>query len=258
MLLGMALPAVADPHPKGFYNDQFNGSTKPKTLDGITTFQIFDKQCSKTVYPDGRGESDCRNGNVRSALSRRPDEKMGRAVEYRFDIWVDPSFAYEGFFNDHSFGFLSDAHDSRLRIASWEGEFLHNFIYMLKLDSKNGISFLGKKCQLPKDFGTWITFSMKVLWSGKKSGWITVSCNEKIIYQAVDVATNQNPHCYITNQCEAKKKKNPKTVHFKVGPVMAGFGYEWKKWGKPSQFTDIQKEGIMIRMRNISVSRIEN
>jgi len=248
--------AQADPHPQGFVNNRLNGSSKPITKNGVTTFQIFDKQCSNVDYGDGRGENDCQNGAVRSALSKNSDAKLGSIVNYRFDIWIDKSFSYPGYYNDHATGYLSGAWDSRLRIASWEGHYIHNFLYMLKADARNGITFLGKQCQKPEKFGEWVTFSMKVRWSSDKSGWMEVKCDDITIYISEGVATNQNPHCYITNQCEIGVMKNPKNIHFILGPVMAGFGYEWKKFGYASQFTDIQKEGITVKVRNVSVRNV--
>jgi hypothetical protein len=250
--------ANAEVLPNGFTFDRLNGSVKPATVDGVTTFQIFDKQCSKKDYGDGRGESDCHNGNVRSSIAAKMDAKTSSTLEYKFDIWIDPVFAYRGWYNDHSNGFLPDGHDSRLRIASWEGEFLHNFIYMLKADTQAGIFFLDKQCQSPKDFGKWVTFSLKVRWAGSEKGWLEVSCDNKLIYSKKDLATNQNPHCYITNQCEKDKKKNPRTIHFIVGPTMAGFGFEWSKYGLPSQFTDIQQGGITMKVKNLTVSKIKD
>ena len=230
--------ASADRYPNGFSSHKFNGSTKPTTQNGVTTFHINDRECSKVDYGDGRGENDCHNGNVRSNL-HGPDERVGDSVEYRFDIWVDPATAYPGFNNDHAIGFLPGAMDSRLRIASWEGTFLHNFLYILKLDATNGITFLGKVCQPKKQFGEWVTFSMKVRWAGDKTGWIKVACDDSVLYSAQNLATNQAPHCYITNQCEPGVAKNPRRFIFTVGPVMAGFGFEWKKYGLASQFTQI-------------------
>ncbi len=247
--------ANADPHPPGFTNHDKNGPSKPKTQNGVTTFKIFDEQCSKRDYGDGRGENDCLNGNVRSDLIRQPEDKLKDSVEYRFDIWVDPTFRYNGWPNSHAAGFLPNTWDSRLRIASWEGPFLHNFLYMLKLDAMNGITFLGQQCHPMERFGEWVTFSMKVRWAADKKGWIKVQCDDKVIYQKEGVATNQAPHCYITNQCEAGIAKNPKRFLFILGPTMAGFGHEWKKWGQPSPFTKIQPEGITIKMRNISVKK---
>jgi Polysaccharide lyase len=247
----------ADDLPKGFAFDRLNGPSKPTTAAGETTFRIYDKQCSKRDYGDGRGESDCFNGNVRSAISARSDAKTGSTMEYAFEFWIDPSLSYEGYYNDHSIGYLPNAHDSRLRIASWEGEFLHNFIYMLKLDSQVGVSFLDQQCQAPQNFGRWAKFLMQVRWSSDEKGWIDVQCDGNHLYSKQNVATNQNPHCYVTNQCEKGKKKNPKAIHFIVGPVMAGFGFEWKKYGKSSQFTDIQKEGIGLKIRNVVVRKIK-
>lgn len=252
-------PAHADTFPKGFVNDRLNPPVQnPSTADGVTTFAIKDKICSKKDYGDGRGENDCHNGNVRGALSFNKDARLGEAIDYKFDLWVDPSFKYFGFSNNHAKGFLKYNLDSRLRIASWEGEYLHNFLYMLKADTNNGVSFLGNVCQPRADFGKWVSFEMKVLWSGSKKGWIEVLCDGKTIYSAKDVATNQNPHCYITNQCEPEKKKNPKRIHYIAGLVMAGFGPEWKQYGQTSQFTDIKPEGITIKMRNMSVSVMKN
>jgi len=72
------------------------------------------------------------------------------------------------------------------------------------------------------------------------------------------VATNQSPHCYITNQCEPGVDKHPNKFIYILGPVMAGIGPEWGKHGKPSQFTEIQGSGIVVKMRNISIENLPN
>lgn len=251
-------PTSASPYPQGFGNQRFNADKGPETKEGVTSFTIADKHCSKIDYGDGRGENDCHNGNVRQNLYYKKMALMGETVSYKFDVWVDPSFSYQGFSNSHAAGFLKYNLDSRLRIASWEGEYLHNFLYMLKIDTNFGISFLGNTCQPREAFGNWVSFEMRVRWSKDSKGWIDVMCDGKSIYAAKDLPTNQNPHCYITNQCEPEKKKTPKTVLYVIGPVMAGFGPEWKQWGKTSQFTDIQPQGISIKMKNISVTNIKN
>ena len=159
------LPAYADRYPAGLSNHRFNGSNKPATVAGITTLHINDHQCSDVDYGDGRGENDCYNGNIRSVLSHQPQAVLNENWEYRFDIWVDPSFSYPGFYNDHARDFMPGSFDSRLRIASWEGPFIHNFLYAVKVDAKNGISFLGKECQSKSSFGEWVAFSMN--WLGE-------------------------------------------------------------------------------------------
>lgn len=247
--------ASADPHPAGLKPHKFNGPVAPVTEDGVTTFHIDNHGCSEVKYGDGRGESDCYNGNVRSTLGGLPNDRLGQSVEYRFDIQVAPGFDYRGWENWESRNHLPDRWDSRLRIASWEGQYLHNFLYMLKLDSRRGIDFLGRTCAPADRITEWNSFSMKVRWAADERGWIKVTCNDEVIYLEEQVATNQAPHCYITNQCEEGVFKNPDRINFLLGPVLAGFGHEWKKYNKPSQFTEIQPDGITIRMRNVAVTR---
>ncbi len=251
-LASASTSALPDAHPKGYSNHRFN-AVQPTTRGDITTYTIHDKQCSEVDYGDGRGENDCRNGNVRSNLISGSQARLNQAIEYRFDIWIDPSFNYGGYYNDHASGFLPGAIDSRLRLASWEGPYLHNFLYMLKADKTNGITFLGAPCQSSSEFGHWVSFAMKINWTSVKTGWIQVACNDRVIYAKDSVATNQAPHCYVTNQCEPGVSKNPKRFIYIVGPVMQGFGHEWEKYHKPSQFTDIQPEGISVKMRNFSI-----
>jgi hypothetical protein len=248
------LPAVAGPHPAGLKPSRLNGPTPPITNDGVTTFTIHNEKCSKVDYGDGRGENDCSNGNVRSALGDG-DRRLGEALEYRFDIWVDPSFRYKGFYNDDAAPFRPRAWDSRLRIASWEGQFIKNFIYMLKLDATDGITFMAEVCAPPARFGTWVPFSLKVRWAADERGWVRAECDGKIVYVDEGVATNQPPQCYITNECQPGEVKHPTRFHFVLGPVMAGFGYEWKKYGKPGPFTKFQADGITIKARNVAIER---
>ncbi|MBX3530876.1 MAG: peptidoglycan-binding protein [Rhizobiaceae bacterium] len=254
-LLLTAGAATADPNPAGMKDHPFNGSVPPETRAGITTFRIEDKACSRVDYGDGRGENDCRNGNVRSALVSRNEEGLGEAVEYRFDIQIGAGFAYQGYYNPEAAGFLPDLWDSRLRIASWEGPAIKNFIYMLKLDSRRGIDFVGRTCVAADRLQDWNSFSMMVRWASDRRGWIKVTCNDQVVYLEENIATNQAPHCYVTNECDKGVQKNPRRFLFILGPVMAGFGPEWEKYGKPSQFTDIQKDGIAIKVRNVAVTK---
>lgn len=245
--------AHAEPHPAGMRNHNFNGPIEPDTRIGITTFRIEDKGCSSVDYGDGRGENDCRNGNVRSALVSGKREQVGQSVEYRFDMQVGEGFSYPGFYNTNAAGFLPDMWDSRLRIASWEGPATKNFIYMMKLDARRGIDFAGRTCVAPERLTNWNSFSMQVRWASDRSGWIKVTCNDQVVYIEEGIPTNQAPHCYVTNECESGVAKNPREFLFILGPVMAGFGPEWEKYGRPNQFTEIQPDGITLRVRNVAI-----
>ena len=246
--------ASADPLPKGFRLWAWNGSVKPTTNAGVTTFKIVDRQCSKKDYDDGRGETDCKNGNVKSLIQHK-NEKLGQSIEYRFDVMIDPGMSFPGAFDPYSVGFMPEGWDSQLRIAIWDGyEKIHDYLYDLKLDAKHGITFLGKECQAPKDFGKWMAFSMKVHWANDSTGWIKVTCNDQVIYLNEAVATNQPPFCYRTGECDPGKRQDPKLIYLRLGLALNGYGHDWKGAGFPSQFRDVQSGGITIKMRNVSVT----
>ena len=250
LLCFISAPAQAASHPAGLTNHKFNGPSKPVTEAGITTFHIKNEGCSTVDYGDGRGENDCANGNVRSAIGAGNWDRLGQTVEYRFDIRVDPGFNYPGRYSHEGRRWHSN-----LRIASWEGPLLHNFLYILQLDSRRGVTFLDEVC-IPADrLSEWNSFSMTVRWAGDQRGWIKVACNGDVIYLAEGVATNQAPHCYVGIHCEPGKRKNPDRFLFILGMVMDGWGTEWARYGFSSQFSEIQPEGITVRMRNIAIEK---
>ena len=250
-VLGMGCSSVlANPHPAGLEDHRFNGPSKPVTENAITTFHIEDEGCSNVDYGDGRGENDCRNGNVRAVIGAQSWDLLGEAVTYRFDIQVDPSFRYPGRYSNEG-----QRWHSNLRIASWEGPLLHNFLYILQLDSRRGITFLDKVCVPADQIHEWNGFSMSVRWAADERGWIKVTCNDEIIHLEEAVATNQAPNCYVGIHCEPGVRKNPDRFLFILGMVMDGWGMEWARFGFPSQFSKIQPEGITVHMRNIAVEK---
>lgn len=111
-------PVLADPPPTGFELHKFNGSSAPVTEDGITTFHIEDEECSNVDFGDGRGESDCLNGSVRSMLRYERWAELGETLNYSMDILVEPGLEYEGYFNPDSAGFEPRGLDSHIRLAS--------------------------------------------------------------------------------------------------------------------------------------------
>ena len=247
----LSFGALAGPFPAGMEPNRFNGRD-PTARDGIVTFEIFDEECSDRDFGDGRGESDCLNGTVRSGLVDR-FRPIGETYEYSFDVRIDPGFAYEGFQAFHATGFVKDGWDSRFRLAIWEGNLLHNFIYQLVANTKNGMTFLGNQCQAPDKFGEWVRFSMSVRWTNDEKGWIKVTCDDRLIYLKENVATTTAPHCYPENICEPGIPKAPKKVLFQIGALMWGNGFEWKQNGKDSAFTHIQPGGITVQMRNVVI-----
>lgn len=246
--------AMADQVPHGLKRHWFETSNRPVTDGDVTYFKIIDKLCSNQPYPDGRGESDCKNGLVRSNLVGEVDVPIGYTSEYKFDLWMQPNLKYRGWDNELAYASTHTMHDSKLRLASWEGENVHNFIYVLKADAVAGITFLGHVCQSPRDFGHWVRFYMRVRWSLNDDGHITVTCNGSIIYQRIRLATAVNPRCYITDGCQPGMTVDPSMIHFLIGPTMTGHGSNYHKIGLSSPFVGIQDNGIEVRMRDFNLN----
>lgn len=240
--------------PKGFEANPYSGSAPAPTAEGEVDFRIFDRKCSSKDYGDGRGESDCNNGNVRSMLWTKQPAKLGSAVDYSFDIWVDPGLAYAGYKNNFAANFLPDSWDSGLWAAWWEGDQLHNFFYILKVDTTKGLTFLGNTCQAPQAFGQWVNVSMRVRWSDDEKGWLQLRCDDRLVYAEEGRPTLQAPHCFATNQCEPGVEKHPKKVIFNLGVHMAGLGHTWKDRGLESPFVEIQPDGINVKIRSIKLT----
>ena len=250
----LSAPALADPPPRGFI---FNGHNAhdPVIEDGVATFQIFEGQCSAIPYPDGRGESDCGGGEVRSSLWSDPWVPINQTVEYTFDIRLDPSFKYGGYESTFVLGLMPNKIDSALWIAAWEGNKLHNYLYQLKADTTNGIAFLGRTCQAPSALGEWVSVSLRAKWTNDDRGWMQVRCDDRLIYAVEGIATTEAPHCYGPNQCEPGIVKHPTEVGMHVGAFMSGFGPTFADRGLTSPFRDIQDDGILIQARNIVISK---
>mgnify|MGYP000530689771 CR=1 FL=1 len=247
------ITGFGETHPYGLSAHPFNGSVAPETADGVTRFEIRNHECSERTYGDGRGEHDCQNGIVRANLSAF-QAGASEAWTYEFDFRVPGPIGYSGWRNSHACGFLQGCEDSRLRIASWEGNRLHNFLYMLKLDSRHGARFLDATCAAPEDLAEWTRFRMEVLWSNDDRGWIRVSCDEQIIYFRENIRTAEGPHCYITNLCRDPETTRPTLILTILGPVMQGFGREYAEHGLQHPFTDFYAD-IVVEMQNVDFRR---
>lgn len=256
LLLGslLATPLSADPHPEGFRDHRFNGANNPTTEGGVTRFSIASGECSDIDYGDGRGESDCFNGNVREVLIG-PEARLGESVTYSFEVRIPEPIQYYGWNNSyHASQFLGDGWDSRLRIASWEGNQVKNFVHLLKLDARRGLVFHGEICADPDEMQDWVRFSLETRWADDGRGWTRVTCNDRTVYFLEGAPSQTNPHCYVQNECEPGVAKSPSRFLFIVGPVLAGNGRDWERLGRSSQFNEFPGE-ITVEMRDLEVRR---
>ncbi|HVZ12940.1 MAG TPA: hypothetical protein VG894_00620 [Bauldia sp.] len=242
--------------PPGFDVYHLNGpKSQPVTQDGVTTFHITPGDCNKTVKLALASETDCSTRSVHGNIHRTRDAKLGESFEYAFDVWTDPGFVYPGLYRtgNEALPYRPGGWDSQLRIATWEGPYRKDFIYMLKLDATKGYTFMGKECAPPSAFGQWVHFSMKVHWANDSTGWVKVTCDDRVVYLAEGVATTKQTQCYVQNECLPGTVHDPKTINFLLGPALLGDGSRAKETGH-AEFVKLQPDGINMKMRNIVVS----
>jgi hypothetical protein len=254
VLCCLALASCVTTNPKS----QRFSAINPTVEGDLTTFRIVQDQCSSVDYGDGRGESDCFNGNMRSQIQASKNF-VPSTVMYDFKVKINTDLKYRGFNNFHPTARAvlkrPDLLDSALRVATWEGEYLHNYILNLKLDAIRGITFLQETCVKVEDLKNWNHIQLRVSWRGDATGSIHMKCNGIDVYNKENVISNANPECYVQNQCQTYRDgpPNPKTIIFNLGLSMQGYGYEWKKLGHPSPFVDLRSKEISLQLKDLQV-----
>lgn len=234
----------------GFHSVNHNGVNPVQAGDELQ-FKINDKECSKRSYGDGRDENDCKGGNVTSYMIKAYHAKPGDTFEYHLEVKVDDQISYPGFVADGKW-------DSRLRMFAFLRDKPKNHIYEMKLSAQRGATFMSSQCFTPEQFGQWNSVDMRIKWASDNTGQIEVKCNDVLIYKREATVTVLSPECIITNHCIAEEQDLEGKIHFSFGLRMDGFGYEWKKYGKTSQFTEIQPDGISASYRNVRVEKVDN
>lgn len=234
--------------PSGFREAKFQGNA-PTVKRGEVTFSLKPGQCSPKLYGDGRGESDCRNGQIRSQITNRKHARLGRAIEYAADIWIMPGFRYH----------KGNAPRSKLTIMEWQRiDTIKNHLYMLHLDSR-GARFEDKTCFPASQFGAWVSFRMQVKWSNEADGYLRVFCGGRLVYEL----TGPNavpPDCgtRAKEQCKLELINLRPPVQWEVGPKLAGFGTVYAQFGLPSPFRPFPQSGLTMKMRNLYYGRIRD
>lgn len=240
---------------RNFENTSTNGS-KPVRNGNEVHFRIFDRKCSTKKY-ESKNENNCSNGNVTSQIQLGEHARVGQEFYYSLEVKIDPTLNYRGWQNSWAKGFTSGSHDSRLRILQFNmGRQSNNSVFDIDLDSKRGTVVRNKICFKPSDFGKWNKIEMIIRWAPDKTGKIKIYCNGREVYSLVGKSSVTNTHCYITNGCDPRAVLKIGKLNLLIGLRMAGFGPEWKKYNKPSQFTPIQKEGIGMVVRDIRVKKL--
>lgn len=250
--LVLALPGAAGAADlRGKFRPSAWNGTKPAISKGVVTFTLQPGACGKRTYGDGRGESDCNGGRLRSQLQSRKVERVGRNVEYRMEFFVPASFSYDG---DRGYPAYS-----RLLIAEWKRDRgIKNHMYEMLLDSIRGATFERKVCVPPARFGQWNSFRLRIRWSKGGDGYIEAYCNGRLILSRSNSQTVIPPDCAAGYklQCDPDLQEPDGGIIWAVGPNFSGYGRDYRRLGKPSPFAPLPKAGVRIQMRNLEVVRL--
>jgi hypothetical protein len=245
------VPNIAEAKTKKnqFRDVTWNGA-KPSYSNGVHSFAVMPGQCGSKKYGDGRGESDCGGGRVRSQIRTKQLAKVGQTKQYSLDFFVPNTFSYDGDRNYPSY--------SRLLISEWKrNEGIKNHIYEVLLDSVRGVTFERKVCVKPSEFGKWNTFSLKIKWARDGSGYMEASCNGRVILQRLNTQTVIPPDCGANYklQCDPSKQKPNADIIWAIGPNFSGYGRDYRRLGKSSPFAPFPRRGISLQVKNIYYGR---
>jgi hypothetical protein len=248
VLVLSVLPAIASGAPNGFQNHVFNGRA-PVTQNGVVTFHVDQGDCSSRKYGDGRGESDCFNGNLRSRIAYRSHANLGQSLEYAFEVLVPAGFRFGGGPNRRSL----------LEIAEWQRiNTIKNHIHTLHLDSVKGIAFDDTRCIPPSGFGSWRSITVQVKWSAGDDGFLQVICDGRpvIAYRGQTAIPRDcgQPGVF---QCEPALQQINQPVQFQLGILFRGYGERGRRDGLNPAGRIPPDGGFTVQMRNIRVSRIQ-
>lgn len=235
--------------------NDYNNKRMPRLIGDDFVSQIFDRECVSVDYGDGRGESDCSNGNVGSAVETKKLFNINSIIKISFDFWIQPNLDVQPVRMYTERGpFTSDPFHSHLIMFELERTHsIKNHVYDLDVDSLRGVTFLDKNCIKPSAFGAWHSFEFDLVYTDKKSGSLTVKCDGATIYERSNFNSALNPFCYEANGCAPKYDQlYNEPMRMELGAQMRGNGWNAEQLGRPT-FNKIQGDGIMIRYRDLVI-----
>jgi len=250
IIIGSIFVASCGVSERFINDDEINGSN-PVRKGGEFIFNMREGDCGAKDYGDGRGESDCVNGNVQQRVWTRKDYHAPKTLEYGFDVFIDPNFTYQET--------LSYRPRGSIEIAEWNRKnVIKNHMYEMHLTGR-GVTFEDKTCFSSSRFGEWNAVVVRAKWSNNDDGELVVRCNEKVIYSKKGPNLIP-PGCgtSVKSQCKLEFIDVSKPIVFKLGPKYFGFGRDWREMGRASPFLPWPQNGINIKMRNLYEGRIRN
>ena len=228
-------------------------ATIPEFAEPEIIFKLHQGDCSSLV--DQTGPSDCATRTSRSVLTAGKEWRLGHQNLFGFEFWIDPELTYQGYRNADAE--LTNEFSSRLSIARWQGSrFPQNQLFDLKVDATRGVTFLGRTCVPPSEFGSWHRFWMRIRWSNDGTGFLEVRCDGSLhtglpIYAASNISTNQALHCFRENNCEPDVYKDPQRFNMQLGIMFDPATVNGQR-----VFSRIQPGGLTVKMRRLVVRRL--
>ena len=227
-----------------FTSDPMNAD-RVRKADGVWDLSIKEGNCNPSDYGDGRGESDCKNGNIQARIFSGKTYNSPNTVSYEFEIFIDEGFVYTETLPYRKRGSIVIAEWGRIRL-------IKNHMYEMHLTPSRGVTFEGVVCFKPQSYGQWNSVSVIAKWSNADDGILQVKCNDKVIYSQKG-PNLVPPGCgtELKPQCKTEYIDLSKAISWKLGPKFYGFGSDYREYGRSSPFLPFPRGGVDVYVRNV-------
>jgi hypothetical protein len=172
------------------------------------------------------------------------------AVTYEFDVMIEEGFSYVETLPYRKLGSIVIAEWGRVGV-------IKNHMYEMHLTPNHGVTFEGKVCFSPKNYGQWNSARVIAKWSNDDDGVLEVTCNNTIIY-SLRGPNLIPPGCGsdAKSQCQLEHIDLTKPINWKLGPKFYGFGSDYKDYGRSTPFLPFPSNGVDIYVRNAKEKKL--
>ncbi|MEM0976510.1 MAG: hypothetical protein AAGJ34_03145 [Pseudomonadota bacterium] len=178
----------------------------PSFENNEIAFTLAAGSCTRITDPTG--PSDCATGTSRTVLATGRDWQLGYMNLLTFEVFVDADFQETGT-------------RQPVTIARFQGADIPNLpLFDFRLDKTFGVTFLGRTCIAPEDFGTWQRVFVRLRWSDTDDGFLEVRCGGDQVHHAPVVFTKSG---FPTNQSLLKDvPAAAERFSFQIGLIAEG------------------------------------
>lgn len=152
-----------------------------------TSIRIDDTGQTPTVTDNVFAFSlDRRDRPLRGVAVSGDQWRVGNAYMLGFEFRVDPALVASR--GGASIAYILDAETGRV-------------LFDLEVDGRRGVTFLGRTCQAPQDFGAWQRMTMRLRWASDGTGYLEMRCGigpltaQPVVFARSDVPTARGGAC---------------------------------------------------------------